>query len=693
MDVFYKNIWKTIPSLRIVIGLIAGIVLEYYYSISLNYIYTTIVVACPLLLLYFFFPLNLQFKIRWVQGCLINILCISLGAFLAFHQNTEHQKTWIGKLYQAGNNVQITLQEPLILKDNFYKAVANVDAIQIDNEWEKTTGGILVYIRKDSTPIHYSYGSTIVTNATLNIINNAGNPGSFDYKRYCLFQGITHQVFINKDQYVFTGNTVPSKLYYYLYIIRDKVLNSLKLYLPDKGAYSIGEALLIGYRNDLDTELVQAYSNTGVVHIIAISGMHLGMLYGTLVLFFSLFKRKHWVVVAKPIVILLVLWGFTLIAGAVPSILRSAFMFTFILFSEVLNKKSNIYNTLSLSALCMIVFNPFCIWDVGFQLSYAAVLSIIMFSGIVASWFEFKNKMLQYIWNLNAVTISAQVWTFPLIIYYFHQFPRLVLISNLIVVPLSCLILYAEIFLLFIGSISTISGMWWGKVVQLGIKGMNLFILKMSSLRMGAWEGIKVSPVQTILLFLFIAFIALWLFNKSKKQLFFALTILLITATIRLVDFVSISQQQLLTIYNIPKYTVLEVSEGATTTCFVDTGFTTKSFPYSFHLKPAHVINRTEGLTYVDLPNYMVINNIRLAIINRHIKANSQFATVPTDIVLVSHNPGIPLQQLVKLFHCKTIVIDGSNSMWKTQQMTNESRELHLPLYKTQSNGAFIKEL
>ncbi len=693
MDVFNKKIWKTIPSLRIVIGLISGILLEFYFNTPIVYFYIAIVVCAVILLLYLFVPLKFRFKSERINGIAINIFCISLGALLVFYNNIEHQKQWFGNNFKEGNKIQFTLQEPLVLKNNYYKAIASIDAIEIDHKWVKAIGGILVYIRKDSTPVKYGYGCTIITNAALNTISNAGNPGGFNYTRYCLFQGITHQVFINQNQYVYTGNRIPSKLYFYLFKIRDHVLNSLKRYLPDRSAYSIGEALLIGYRNDLDTELVKAYSNTGVVHIIAISGMHLGMLYGTLILFFNLFRRKKWVVIAKPIVILVILWGFTLIAGAVPSILRSAFMFTFILFSEIFNKKSNIYNTLSLSALCMIVFNPFCIWDVGFQLSYAAVLSISMFSKSISSWIVFKNKILQYIWNLNAITIAAQVWTFPLIIYYFHQFPRLVLISNLVVVPLSCIILYGEIFMLFIGSIATSAGMVVGKIIQLSINGMNLFIINMSALKPGTWEGIKITPLQTIFLFCFIAFSSIWLLHKSKRHLFIALAFMLSTVSIRFMDYLVINQQHRLIVYNIPKYSVIEVSDGSSSTCYTDTGIDKSSFLYNFHLKPAHIINRTENLTSFGIPNYMEINNTRTVIINRHIKANINSSNITADLVILSHNPGMPLQQIVNLFHCSKIIIDGSNSMWKTQLITKENEGLHLPLYKTQSNGAFIKEL
>ena len=689
-----KNIWRSIPSLRIVIGLIIGILFEYYYSIPLKLVY--IITALVILMLFFLLSTSLKFRFNteWISGLSLSIICIGVGCFIAYNYNVMNQPSWIDNNYKDNQKILLTLQEPLTEKDHFYKAVASVELIQNNNQRLKTSGNVLVYIRKDSTPSYMGYGSQIVTNATLTPITNAGNPGGFDYARYCLFQGITHQVFINADQYVFISNTIPSHIYFYLFKLRDNVLGSLKMFLPHQRAYGVAEALLIGYRNDLDREIVQAYSNTGVVHIIAISGLHLGMLYGSMVLFFNLFKRKRWTKFVKPIVILIVIWGFALIAGGVPSIMRSAFMFSFILISEIINKKTKIYNTLSLSALCMILTNPFCIWDVGFQLSYAAVLSIIMYSGKIKEWFYLKNKVLQYLWQLNAVTISAQIWTFPLIIYYFHQFPRLVFISNMIVVPLSCIILYAELFLLIIATISSTIAVFAGKAVQISIEGMNWFIYRMSSMKFGIWEGLKVNPLQTILLFFLIYYIVMWLQDKSRTKLMMALAIGNMVLLIRCYDYISINRnQQKIMVYNIPKYSVIELMNGSSTISYTDTGIINGDFTNNFHLKPAHIQNRAKIMIQPAIPNLILVNNKRIVVMNKPFLQKHIGKPIPIDVLIISHNPHTSLSQLMKVFDCKQIVIDGSNNMWKTEQMIKENKTLLLPLITTQDKGAYIRSL
>ena len=692
MRTFWKNFWKAIPSLRIVIGLIIGIAIEFKESIPLILVVIVGSIACLIAFSFRWIPLRYQFTYEWIRGLQINILCVCIGCFIAYYANIQHNKNWVGNQYQLKDKVILTLQEPLTNKAHTYKAIASIDAVYHNGKWEPVKGKALLYIHKDTGIVRLGYGSRIMTDAPLITIINAGNPGSFDYKQYCLFQGITHQSFLKTEQYVLLGNTIPSYLYYYLFKIRGHVLGLLKKNIPEKDAYGIAEALLIGYREDMDRDLTLAYSNTGVVHIIAISGMHLGMLYGTMVLFFSLFKKRKWVMVwIKPIVLLIVLWGFTLIAGAVPSILRSAFMFSFILFAGILDKRSNVYNTLSLSALCMILFNPFCIWDVGFQLSYAAVIGIIMFSKQVSGWIDSRFRVVQYVWDMCAVTISAQVWTFPLILYYFHQFPKLVLISNLIVVPVSCIILYAEIVLLFLAPTLSSTALYFGKAVQFSILRMNQFIQFMSSIKSGVWAGIKVSPLQTCLLFFLIAYLLAWIIYKQKDKLVKALAICTLLFMLRAYDYILLTNQNKLIVYNISNHTILELMNGTHTINYSDSSTGNDRFFNNYFEKPAHVENRTEIIAEAPLPDYIKANNQSIVILNKPIRRNLPISPpIPIDVLIITRNASSSLAQIHAAFKAKTIVIDGSVGMWKTEQMKKDNNRLHLPLYSTPDSGAFI---
>ena len=229
---------------------------------------------------------------------------------------------------------------------------------------------------------------------------------------------------------------------------------------------------------------------------------------------FSPFRNRKWVHVVKPVSIIIILWGFCLIAGAAPSVTRSAIMLTVIILGESIKRRTNIYNTLALSAIIILLINPFSLWDAGFQLSYAAVLSIIIFYRDIRNWFFFQNKILSYVWSLSAVTIAAQILTLPLILFHFHQLPTLFLFTNLLAVPFSCIILYAELLLILFSPIPTI-GSFLGKIIDWLLTIMNTYISNVNDLPFSLWRNLQVSLPQVFLLYGCIIGFVGWLMYKK----------------------------------------------------------------------------------------------------------------------------------------------------------------------------------
>ena len=230
---------------------------------------------------------------------------------------------------------------------------------------------------------------------------------------------------------------------------RRKLLRIIKQYIPGKEENSLLEALMIGYTEDLDRELVQSYSNTGVVHIIAISGLHLTLIYQILQLLLqkiNVQKSGKW---AKLIILLGSLWTFSFLSGASPSVIRSAVMFSILLVARTLSRESIVYNTLASSAFILLCFDPYWLWDIGFQLSYTAVLSLVIFIKPVRAMLILQNKWLSVLWNSASVSLAAQSLTTPICIYYFHRFPNYFLFCNLLAVPLSSIILVGGTLLFF----------------------------------------------------------------------------------------------------------------------------------------------------------------------------------------------------------------------------------------------------
>ncbi|RYZ47034.1 MAG: ComEC family competence protein, partial [Chitinophagaceae bacterium] len=383
-----------------------------------------------------------------------------------------------------------------------YKALASVEAVFHNRMDKSAKGDIILYFKKDSVPPGVGYGSRLLVAATLQAIRNAGNPGSFDYKTYSLFQGITHQVYLTPQDYVVQPGVVQNSSKVFLFQSRIWVVSTLKKFIRGEKEQGLAEALLIGYKDDLDKNLVQAYSNTGVVHIIAISGLHLGIIYAILLLLTAPMRRSKHLLLPRLLIILGSLWLFSILAGAGPSVLRSALMFTLIAIGESTAKKTNIFNTLSFSAFGLLCINPFWLWDVGFQLSYAAVLSIVLFFRPVYNWFHLPNKLIDLTWKLTAVTIAAQILTLPISIYHFHQMPLLFLVTNFIAVPLSSLILLGEILLCALFFLPPVASLL-GTILRELIVFMNSYIEGLDKLPFATWNLLSISILQTVLLLVF----------------------------------------------------------------------------------------------------------------------------------------------------------------------------------------------
>ena len=403
----------------------------------------------------------------------------------------------IRAVYHEKDTLLATLDEPPVEKARSIKAVATVSIVAGTN-LQRARGRIIIYFKKNSS-LPLQYGQQIMFTQKLQPIRNSGNPGAFNYERYCLSQNITHQVFLDANDYISLPAKLTSPLHQFIYDIRYRIIGVLHKYIRGEKETGLSEALLIGYKDDLDTALVQSYTNTGVVHVIAISGLHLGLIYALLLLCFNPLKKYPAFKWVRLVLILAGLWIFSLLAGAQPSILRSAVMFTCLAAGDCLSRKNSMLNSLAFSAFLLLCINPFWLWDAGFQLSYAAVLSIVLFMRCVYNWIYLKNRMLDMLWKLNAVTIAAQILTVPICLYHFHQFPNYFLFTNIVAVPLSSFILIGEIFLCAISVVPALA-LLTGKLLSSMIWIMNSYVELIDSMPFSTWEGLYVDTSQVFLL-------------------------------------------------------------------------------------------------------------------------------------------------------------------------------------------------
>ena len=691
---YTKNIIKQIPALKFLLPLTIGILLQFHLAISFNLMAALVAVALSFLIPFTFLSNSQKFKWSWLKGLLITLVFVGLGGCLSYTKNTSNRPAWVGKYFKQNEPVLATLQENLVIKEKSFKALATVNAVYLQNKWQPVEGEVLLYFKKDSTTPKLQYGSQILITKNLDNIINSGNPGGFDYKQYCSFKGIYYQGFLNDNNYTILPTTKINWFANFLIKIRISVLYILKSNIKNPNELSIAEAQLIGYREELDRDLVRAYSNTGVVHIIAISGLHLGMIYALILWIFTPLKKYKWSKLVKPITIILVLWMFSFIAGMAPSILRSAIMFTCIAIAETFEKRNNIYNGLALSAFIILIINPFSLWDVGFQLSYAAILSIVIFSPYIKKWVYVKNNILLFCWNLNAITLSAQILTLPIVIYHFHQFPVLFLFTNLFAVTWSCIILYSELLLLILSSWHFAANLI-GKAIEWMIWLMNSFILKVDILWFSVIESLQINILQAFCLAAIIVGFSYWLIQKNTKSFVFGLFFLVILIAVRGIDFCERNNQQKLIVYNVPNHTAIDLIEGRKFDFIGDSILQKNGFLKNFHIKPSRILNRVvepNELNNIYVKNNFIFTKNKLvAIINKPVKIDATVINV--DAIIISKNPRIFITELTKKFNCKQFIFDGSNPAWKIRKWQKDCDSLHLQYHICSINGAFEMNL
>ena len=693
---FKIYIWKKATFLRLLLPLMLGIILEFFIHFNISFIgVAAIILAIALTVLS---QISEVFKFKWriLQGITLSFFLIVTGIFLTWHKDIRNDRHWYGNELNDSTVVIAIINEPLIEKAKSYKALAKVEStVNVDSQ-RSGKGEFLIYFAKDSQSQTLNYGNKIIFKRPLQSIKNSGNPGNFNYNQYLAFQQIYHQVYLKPGEWILLPEKKVNAFKSLLFRTRSYVVNTLNTYITGENESALAKALLIGYRVDLDKDLVQAYSNAGVVHLIAISGLHLALIYGLL----------YWIALRIPflknaripriVFILFCLWFFAFLTGAPPSVMRAAVMFSFISLGTIFQKSSSIYNSLCASAFVLLCTDPYLLWNVGFQLSYLAVLGIVILSKPIYSWLYFKNKIPDYIWKMASVSIAAQIFTIPICFYYFHQLPFLFLVANIIAIPLATVALWGCIALIALSPIDIIS-VYFGKIVTAILWLMNHSVLLINKVPFALWENVSLSLFDTIVLYIiFISFIV-WLLNRNMMAFRFALGFTLLYACIFSYNTYQTLQQKKIIVYNIPKITAIDFVAGNKYIMLADSGLQANQLLQRFHLRPSH-ISISANKKVLKLADYWEKNNFyqffdkRILIIDSSLRYISS-KKMQLDYIVISNNPKITIADLFTTFDCKNYIFTASNSMWRIGEWEKECEELHLRSHSVATQGAFVTDL
>ncbi len=552
----FREILQQHPFIRILFPFAIGIVIADKFSVNQNLIISLLLISGLFLFMLIAIKKYRKKKIlSFLTGIFLALFFIHLG-ILRIQQVTQNMQLSISDsctIYKVRATDYITPKNktdllPVTILQTYYQ----------QKTYPQTAKGLL-YIPKKATNSNIVPGNCLYIKTTLNRVTNNGNPYEFDYARYLKTKHILHTAYLKENQYRITTPKAFS--------LREKALfwrNKLLHIYKEKGingvSYDILSALTLGNKTNLDPEIKQAWSNAGAIHVLAVSGLHVGIIY--LIANFFLryllhWKNGRWI---RALFLLIILWLYALITGLSPSVMRATCMFSFVILGEAVNRRTAIFNSLAASATLLLIYNPFLLFSLGFQFSYIAVFGIVLIQPHLEKMLYIPNKFVFYFWQLTTVTLAAQIATFPLTIYYFHQFPTYFLLSGYIVITAAGILIYLSAFLLFFHNIEFISNTL-GWILQHSTNFINKTIVAIQQLPNAVQQNCYFSLYETVILYLLLISLLFIFIEKNKKTVFYFLLLLIFLRLPIIIQKIEPTQHEFV-VFNTKKNSLLAFREG-----------------------------------------------------------------------------------------------------------------------------------
>jgi len=643
---------QRIPFFRLLLPLIAGIIIQYYFSID-QWSIVPLFLGLLLMLLSYLIPVQKQYSLRWLFGT---------GAFL-FLFSTGVFSTTIRQHISAFNfpDIHQTYQGTVI---DMPQDKPNSIAYKV--ELRNTNKKIVCYVSRNSeTHEKLSPGDNFIFFSKIEPFKSLGNPDEFDYSQYMYNKGYAGYTYINPNRWEKNNNTSSGFLIKGIQY-RQKILNYYKTLNLNTDEYAILSALTLGYKDALSDDLKQSFQATGTAHVLAVSGMHVGIIYAVILsILWFIPKSSRWFWL-KPALSILLLWTYTFIIGFPPSAVRASMMLSAFCIAALIKKRTYSLNVLFAVAFLMLIWNPFQLFDLGFQLSFTAVLSMLVLLPLLNKQIKIKNKIIRYLFNLFLVSLAAQIGTFPLCLYYFGTFPSYFFITNILIIPLIALIIYTVPFIILASLIGGFIPTLSEYIIFIPIQCYKILIVVVThvthffeSLPFAQLHDLKISLNSIFLIWIGITGLILFIMKRKPKALIISLTCILMLMSISIYN--RIQQRNSLIIYNRSHHTYIQ---------------------YFLGYKKFDIENISEN-------DLLCLNGINYMIITQDVwKEKSTTGKFDLDYLHLCGNNGVSLYSLNDKLNIKRVILDSSLSNRNLKRFVSECEKLRIPYYDVSENGA-----
>lgn len=565
--------------------------------------------------------------------------------------------------------------------DNFsLKYFAEVNAIN----GVPAHGKVLLNVSKDSIKESFSADEILLVYGIISEIPKPLNPYQFDYSKYMKSLGVYGQLRVSEKEILKTSIGTQT-LMGIAQNFRTEIVEKLQKTKLKKDERAIIQALVLGEKKDIDKNLYSEYAAAGAVHILAVSGLHVGILYVILAFLFKPLSRLKYGIIFHSLLIVLLLWGFALLSGLSPSVTRAVTMFSFFAFAKLFNRETNSINTLFLSFLALLIFNPLWLFQVGFQLSYLAVFFIVWLLPIFYKIGYSKYWIVRKVWTIVAVTVSAQIGVLPLSLYYFHQFPGLFLLTNIVVLPFLTVLMCGGILIVILATLEILPD-WLASSYNFLIEGLNGFIHWVAVQDEFLFKNIHFSTLKVVGAYMVIIALALLLMKMKYRRLVVSLLAISGFITIYIYDEFRTSANQFV-IFQKSKQTLIGRKNGKNLVVFKNGPVEniSETYPIKSYITAINIDTYSEE----KLPQLFKYNHKNILILDS-LGIYPKRKNIHT--LLITNSPKVNLNRLIDSLRPKQIVADGSNYFTYVKRWKKTCQLKKLPFSHTAKEGAFSLE-
>lgn len=658
-----------------------GILIGYYTEVSPHLPFSALAI---LLMSLFVCYLNANKRLKKTVGfgflTYMSLICMGLlTTILQDEKNISNHYT-SQEHFKKDTLKNVTFRIKEVLKPNIYYDKYIVDILNVDHT--KTRGRSLLNIEKDTTQNSLQVDAIYITKAAFHSISPALNPHQFDYKNYLERKYIYHQL-ITANTLLFEIDSKTHTLFGVAGNIRSHINKKLGLYNFTKDQLSVVNALLLGQRQEISSAIQTHYVNAGAIHILAVSGLHVGIVLMILSFLLKPLERLKRGKSIKTVILIVMLWSFALVAGLSASVTRAVAMFSIIAIAIHLKRPTNIYNTLVISLFLILLFKPLFLFDIGFQLSYLAVFGIVTIDPFLYKLYASKYWVFDKLWHTLTVTISAQIAIIPVSLYYFHQFPSLFFISNLVIIPLLGCVLGLGLLVIKLALLERLPHFVadsFGSIIE----GMNNIVEWVSE-----QESFIIKDIYFSLLFVFISYLLIIaLFRWLLKKTYLRLTILLLTLIIFQFSFLYTkykNSKNTFIVFHKSRYSLM--GHIFNNQIIVATDFDSLIKTNNKIIKDYCVANAITDIQEDRIQSVYKLKDKTLLVVDS--LGVYDVKSFKVDYILLRQSPKINLYRLIDSLSPLAIIADGSNYKSFVEIWETVCHKKKVPFHQTYKKGAY----